>query len=635
MVLEGSADIQKTNELQAADSYDIGPRGQLVAASDLSAFDNIKTSGTALNPLYGMESIGAAIPVLVATGDEGGQHNIAVYTLPAGAVNGGVNLGAVVAGGMNVTFASFPFVTVRSPRQVRVVLVCVGARSAFTPRSQYGLYAVLYDPSAVTFGTLSIGHYDALGTGPNGEFGGGSMAVQLFPRWCIAYNNFAFLFGFDNHDATDGDGPNRVMFSNLGNPLKYGLDPQEQAILDGAPETDRAFTDSDAFTIGGAGEIARGGCVWSGKLFVGTNKGLHYIEGFGRESFLTNGAIPIRRSRNVIGPHAMVEGSDGLLYGVADDIGLWSYDGSVVEPIGIRLQDFASKSNGFWDLVWTDTSRTLAQFPGQTNQDLVWMLSDPELLQVWVVIPYCSISNGYGFGADTVVIKYHVATDGFTRQSFAGKILLHGTIFQREQTAIRQRFICAPGMTQNIQVYRQKANASVSPIMPSVLPDATFGEYAPHGPDGVGVTRKIYITIAWESASSLPLVFTVTPMADQKAAGSVIVVTITASGAPGTPADGDVWIDTSGTDTNLGNGTAGVIIPASPNDYLVRRWAAGRAKWDYMWSGGQQGTRMSIPVAYVPHRAARVKYRVQCTSAAGRFQLEDLGIEAATIRPDR
>jgi hypothetical protein len=96
-----------------------------------------------------------------------------------------------------------------------------------------------------------------------------------------------------------------------------------------------------------------------------------------------------------------------------------------------------------------------------------------------------------------------------------------------------------------------------------------------------------------------------------------------------------MWIDTSGTDMNLGNGTAGAIIPASPGDYIMKRWAAGRAKWDYVPSGGQQANRVSVPIAYTPIRGSRVKVRVVCVAANGRYQIEQLGLEPSTIRSDR
>ncbi|MDB4876466.1 MAG: hypothetical protein JWM41_2912 [Gemmatimonadetes bacterium] len=628
VVLEGSADAQRTDEVQAADSYDIGPRGQLVAASDKSNFFNVQDGAThPLTQLYGMDA--AQVPqgsFLIAIGDFSGNTYISTINID-GSSPGGTSTGAVLVGGISATFAEFPFTGVVDGKQKRVVLICLGARSGQNPRQAAGLYALVYDQAGPSYALQSIVHYDALGTGTNGEFPGGTRAAQLYPRGVIAYNNFAFLWGFDNHDATNGDGPNRLMFSNLGNPLKYGLDPAPLP----AVEADRAFTDSDAFTIGGAGEVIRAGCVWDGKLWLGTNQGLHYVAGFGRESFLTNGALPTAGSKNVIGPHCLIEGPDRLLHGVSDE-GHWIFNGGTTDPVFLKLHNFAGKSPGYFDQVWSDPSQA-AGFPGKTNQDLVWMLSVPELMQVWIVIPFCSIANGYGQGTDTIIIKYHCLTGGYTRQLFPNMTMAHGVLYRRDQTGPVQTFVCGTNLSTNLIRYGYRASGAASPVMCSVLPDATLGEYAPHGPDGVGVSRKLYLTLSWES-SSLPLVFTVTPTVDQKPAGPAIVLTIGAV-APVGPLDGDTWVDTSGTDTNLGNGTAGSFTPASPADFIVKRWAAGRAKWDYMPVGGEQGTRMSVPIAYTPHRGSRVKYRVQCTSAAGRFQIEGVGLEPTTIRSDR
>jgi hypothetical protein len=639
IVLEGSADSQSTDELREADSYDIGARGQLVAASDVSSFQNVTDGVNALSPVYGMCIIAVPqAPRLLFVGDAIGATNIAFNPL-TGASLGGTSPGATYAGGWNVSFSVFPYVD-PSGKQRRVVLVCISMRAAWGPKTggAIGLYAVIYNPGTGAFQTNPISDYDSLGTGAKGEYfqamaAPGTHGLQLFPRGIVEYNNHAFAWGFDIKDATTGDGPNRVMFSNLGNPLKWGFDPQAAAIAGGAAETDRAFEDSDAFTIGGSGSVIRAGCVWNGKLYLGTNEGLHSIEGWGRDSFKTNGANPVSASRNVIGLNAMIEGPDRKLYGVSDG-GLWVFNGSTVSPVGDNLRDYASKSIGYWDLIWTDASRTLLGFPGQTNQDLVWMLSDTETNQVWTVIPFCDAAAGYGFGADTVIIKFNTITGGFVRQVFSGKTLLHGALFKRDATATAQRFICAPGYTTNVAKYAAKATAATSPVMPTAMPTATFGEYSPHGADGTGSSRKIYLTFSWESAAALPLVFSVTPSVDGKAIGAAITLTIGPS-TPGSPADGDMWIDTSGTDMNLGNGTAGAIIPASPGDYIMKRWAAGRAKWDYVPSGGQQANRVSVPIAYTPIRGSRVKVRVVCVAANGRYQIEQLGLEPSTIRSDR
>lgn len=635
VVLEGSADAHRTDELAQCDGYDIGPRGQLVAASELGNFA-YTTGGTStpLVPLYGLGIIAAPrLPLMVFVGDEGGQTYYGFLTLN-GLSDSGTAVGATPAGGVLATFVAFPYVT--GGVQQWVMLVCIAARFFQHARDGWGLFAMEYDPASGTVAGEPIEKYDALGTGPDGEFTGGNLAVQLYPRFIAGYNNFAFLFGFDNHDATHGDGPTRVMFSNVGNPLKFGLDPEDGAVAEGTGPgpgggyDNHAFTDSDAFTMGGAGEVCRGACVWDSKLFVGTNRGLHYIEGFGRDDFMTNGALAVKQTRPIVGPHAIGEGPDGLLYGVAADVGLWAFDGSGTDPVGMKLRGYDTKSNGFWDLIWTDTTRTLLQFPGQSNQDLVWLLMMTELNQVWVVIPYCSIANGYGYGTDTVVLKYHVTTGGFSRQLFPGKILLAGTVFQAEQSAQKDTFVCAPGMAPNVQYYAHKINQSASPPMPSSLPVVTFGPYAPFGPDGTGVMRKRYLTLSWESAGALPLVFTLTPTIDGQTMPA-LTLTIGAT-QPGSPANGDVWVDTSGTDTNLGNGTAGSIIGSNPADYIIRRYITTWSGWRQVPGGGQQGTRISIPIAFDPRKGTRFSVQMVCTSAGARYQVEGFGEKPALVR---
>jgi hypothetical protein len=630
VVKEGSADVQRTDELQSADSYDIGPRGQLVAASDLADIRRIFDNG-GVSLLGHMLGIGQmripGLPLLIIVGD----NNVDTFVIKTQYAADGSDLNTqtiassagVIAGGSIVTMVAN--IAAFTPG-TRIALINIGARATAYPRTTPGLYILSYSPAA-TYALNPVSNYDALGTGTASEdTPGGTHGKQLYFRGIVGYNSHCFGWGFLNADATNGEGQNRLMFSNIGDMTKWGLDP-------GPAGTDRAFTDSDAIVIGSQGSVIRAGYVWNGRLWIGCNDGLYYVEGYGRESFTTNGFIAFSTAKNVIGPYAMVEGPDRMLYGVSDQ-GLWRFSDDENSLIGNKLRDFSEKSLGYWDLIWTDPTQPIGGYPGRTNQDLVWMLADPVMMQVWVVIPFCNAAQGYGQGTDTVIIKYHCLTGGFTRQVFTGQTLTAGTFFKRDPSAIPRRFVCSPGHDSNLRAYANQATANASPILPAVLPDATHGEYAPHGVDGVGVCRKLYLTLSWEAAASLPLVFTITPYVDQKVSGSVVHLSVQTTEPVG-PSDGDVWVDTSGTDTNLGNGTAGAFIPASPADYLVKRWSASRTKWDYVYVGGQQGARISVPIPYQPGRGTRVKYRVQCMSAAGRYQIEGLGIEPATIRSDR
>lgn len=630
VVLEGSPDSQRVDELSACDSYDLGPRGHLVAASDVTDFANLLGGfATQLAPIYGMTALASPQqPLLVFLGRRGTEMH-ANSILP----NGTSDVGTILStsnplAGFIATFAVFPYVD-KDGVQQRVTLMNLGARSFQEPNDYPGLWVGLYDGSSpFQQQIVAISNFDALGTGPMGEFGGGTMSRQLAFRGVIAYNNHAFGWGFDSRDTT-GDGPNRIMFSNIGNPLKWGRDPQEQAILDGDPETDRLFEDSDAIELGGSGDAIRAACVWAGKLWVGTNTGLYYVEGFGRESFRTNGSLPMATSRNVIGPHAMIEGPDRLLYGVSDE-GLWRTNGGEVHPVGDKLRDFGGFSNGWWDLIWTDALGTALAYPGRTNQDLVWMLNEPLRKQVWVVIPYCDSVNGYGYGLDTVVIKYHTQTGGFTRQVFLGQALTAGTVFKREAVAEEQIFVCDSADTDgNVKRYGYKATHASSPVLPTEKPTVTFGPYAPFGPNGTGVMRRKYLTIAWQG-DALPLVFSLTITIDGKEQ-TPITLTI-GPGEPSSPADGDRWVDTSGTDTNIGNLNAGTIIPADPGRFLVKRYKASWSKWVTISSGGQHGTRVTIPIGFPPSRGTRFTMECENTAASDRFQVENFSDRPAIVR---
>ena len=633
VVRVGSPNVQRTDEVLEADAFDIGARGQLVAASDLTQYADLRDEAVPSTGrwvhLYALSSIMLGqIPYALAVGqgtDGSGDaryytarvlRNVSPPPTPPINVVGGVtpSVSGVVA-----TTVQLPGAFETSGGTINAVLLNLGAREGYAPNTAPGLL-VATPTDGTALGGLpfgSIGQFDALGTGAQGEIATGTHGQALYFRGIIAYNNHVFGWGFDA-SATSGSGyagPNRLMFSNLGNPLKWGNDNQ------GAAGTDRAFTDSDAIVLGDAGELIRGGIVWNGKLYVGTNQQLHYIAGYGRNSFLTDGANPVTKSYNILGPKAVIEGPDQLLYQVSEQ-GLVRFDGASFEPIFKQLVDFHGGSAGYWGLIWFDDTQSDG-YPGKTNQDLVWTAVDWDREQVIVGIPYCDASSGVGPGSDTVLIKFHTRSGGFTRQVFSGVALTAAGYFRRAgaTSAVRMVGASTPGAILPTLHYAYQATQDVPPIMPTVLPSVTFGPYLPFGPDGTGVLQRAYLTLAWESSAALPIIFTITVEGDDETVDSY-TLTIGPS-APGSPADGDVWVDTSETDTNLGNADAGSVVPAR-HGYLVktRRWST----WLLIPGGGDRGTRMTVPLPLTRTRASRTTIRAVCTSAAGRFEVEDLGI---------
>ncbi len=634
--LSGAPDVQAASELSACDAYDVGDRGQLVVASDLTTFAKMTAGngGSGMSPMYGVyASAEPTAPIVIAIGDlAAGDGNKTRYStiftdasIDAGGPVDTTALANVRASGRIVTFAEFPYENASSA-QIRAVLVCVAARAHEAPGVAPGLYVFAYNPADLSYTFLPIAHYDALGTGPGGEFTGGSDAQQLTPRGIAVYNSHAFMWGSQGGPIPPFslpvvlDAPNRLSFSNIGNPLKWGNDPQSDAVADGGPESNRQFEDSDAIIVQGEGTVIRYCYPWAGKLWIGTNKVLHYLEGFGRESFQTNGALEIRKSRNVIGPNSMIEGPDGLLYGVSSE-GLWVTNGGSVDLIGARLRNFNGFSPGYWDQIWTDPSADPTTYPGVTNQDLVWMFSDRDANQVVVVIPHCNISAAQGAGADTIAIRYSVNTGGFTRQEFPGLLLTAGSQLTRESLAVAANYVAdSSDNAHNLKRYRFKATNADAPVLPTALPDVTFGEYAPFGPNGAGMMRRKYVTVAWSDAG-LPLAWDLTLTVDGR---DVDVVRLTIGpDAPVSPNDGDMWVDTSGTDTNLGNATAGVFTPANASDFLFRRWKASWNKWVKCPGGGQIGTRVTVPISFKPRRGSRFKVRMKAVTVTARYQVEN------------
>jgi hypothetical protein len=465
-----------------------------------------------------------------------------------------------------------------------------------------------------------ISLYDALGTGNAGQYPNGTHAVQLYFRGIAGYNNTLFGWGFDNSDPLYGDGPARLMFSAVGNPYMWGNDNLA------AVGTDRPFSDTDAITVGSAGEAIVSCIASHGKLYIATNRGLHYLSGYGRDSWQTDGTTGVAQSLDVIGPNAMIEGPDGLLYGVSSR-GLWrlntiSYFTVPVEHLYRKLIKFDGTSPGYWDYITTNPTAG-AGYPGMSNADLVWMYSDVTNMQVCTVIPFCNLD---GSGNGTVIIKYHTESGGFTRQFISPNNVSFtaGAVFKR--TAINPA-VTVFGDSGGGNGLTVRQYPPLNPSNTNTNGAITFGEYAPFGPDGEGVCRVCYLVLSWVP-DALPITGTITPSVDQRVFATV---NLTISPImPSSPSDGDIWVDTSGTDPNLGNATSGAIVVAL-NDYLVKTW---KASWSTWWivprSGGAKGSRNGIPIAFTAQRGTRVKLALTL-SAADKVQVEGLGLDPSVI----
>jgi hypothetical protein len=679
VVLAGAAGTRQISEVLDADSYDIGSRGALVCTSDATPYvvlDDV--SDDPWSALYGLGSVsilqltaavaigvgdfedsgftrrtgnydsptpgylfsvfmrtGAASPVPWSGGAYADAHPVAhyfggvvgTYDAPEPLPQGVVVTSAIFPGLFWVRFAEAGGSPPADAQQIALMLVCVGAREGTAPNTAPGLYALCFIPGTgppLAVYACPIMRFDALGTGGagllsvpvadggEGQSKGGSNAIAMWPRGVIIYNDHAFIWGYDSSDLNYGDGPNRVMFSNLGAPLKWGNDNQNVAGVD------RPFTDSDAIVLGDAGEIIRGAIKWNGKLWFGTNQQLHYIGGFGRDSFLTDGATPVAKAYNIVGPYALIEGPDRKLYGVCDQ-GLWSTaDGENYAPLFLKLVDFNQQSRGYWDEIWTDLTQNPLTYPGTTNQDLVWMAVDWNRHQVVVGIPFCSIANGYGIGNDTVVIKYNVATGGFTRQVFPGVQYTAASYMRRagQQPDVRLLGTATVGAS-TIDCYSQPPSAGEPNPMPTTLPSATIGPYAPFGPNGKGVLRRAYLTLSWMNAASLPIVFQLSTTIDEAAVDS-FGLTISPT-VPAGPAFGDLWVDTSQTDPSIGNETSTSTIVAR-GGYLLKTWQS--SGWVMVAGMGNQGARSLIPMGLTRIAGTWYTLSLNCTSAAGRFQIE-------------
>ena len=409
IIRAGSPDAQETSELLRADGVDVGPRGQLVAASAPTDYVSLKdvTNAAFWDQLYalGRGIIGQRSRV-IAVGNKNLQYQIA-WIDREGSASPVPNAQVIALGvphllanpGINVSIVNMPAVAGGLER----IFVNAGAREGFYPNTAPGLHVLVFDLFPVAYPIT--GFQSLANVPPNTK--------QLYFRGIAPYNNYLWGWGYDSADGVNFDGPCRLMFSNPGDGGRWGND--NQSVL-----ANRLFTDSDAVILGGSGEIIRGALSWNERLFIGTNQKLHFVAGYGRDTFLTDGSNPVSDSFSIVGARALLEGPDKMLYGVAEKSGLWVLAPSgAPDPVGLKLVDFNGRSRGYWDCIWTDPTQ-LTDYPGKTNRDLVWTIAEHDTKQVIVGIPWCNAVAGYGYGLDTVVIKYHTHTGGFTRQVFAG-----------------------------------------------------------------------------------------------------------------------------------------------------------------------------------------------------------------------
>lgn len=642
VVLVEHPDAGRTDELREAKGFDLGARGALVLSGRESDYVNVQTTTPAnFTRTWGIAAgvlSGASPGSLLVVGSEQtggtGQKPCAAEVAAEGATS---PVGAAYlwdefavtgklcqATGMLMTAVSVPYY---GSQVTNPLLVCLASREAMNvaPRNGFGLAALatLGGVGPLLYGLNNI---DGLGTGAYSEEGvAGTKGKHLYFRWIVAYNNHVFGAGFDNRDATYGWGRNRLMFSNLGRPLKWGNDDQGTG--------NRDYSDTDALEIGGAGESLRAGYAWNGRLWLATNRSLHWVQGYGRQTFQTDGVTSAVRL-NATGPYAMIEGPDDALY-LLTTHGLVRYDGNSADDLWRKLRAPGGRSPGWWDLIWYDGSAgaVFTYYPGTTNQDLCWLASDRDARQVWVVIPFCNASTGYGRGDDTVVLKYHVDTGGWTRQVFTGQCYTAGCILPRERDANATTLLGQSEPTvgalaitgTTVQRYAHRASLAAEPT-PTTSAQAILGDYAFAGPAGAQVTRRVYLTLGWPSASALPLALDCVFAVDEQPVDTVRL-TIDDS-APVGPNTGDLWLDTSGADAVLGVGVAGSLVGAAA-DYVLKTWRNGA--WYHVPGAGQIGTRVTVPVPFAPRRGARLRVTVTLVAASARFWLEGVALKPTTL----
>ncbi len=264
-VVEGAAGTRRIDEVLVADSVDIGPRGALVCTSDVSDYVLLKDGAAAPAPWTRIFGLISAMPgfsqaKVIAVGQgtvrnfPGWPYGPTYILRDVARENETTPLGVPIqfefapiathapeppsAEGACITGLSWPGAWwIPVGQQVNIAFINIGAREGYAPRSNalFGLWVLLLATGGGPIGLRPIKSFNALGTGPLGDgvllppippgtYDTGNKSQQLYFRGVIAYNNFLFGWGFDSADTVAGDGPTRVMFCNLGRPLKWGND---------------------------------------------------------------------------------------------------------------------------------------------------------------------------------------------------------------------------------------------------------------------------------------------------------------------------------------------------------------------------------------------------------------------------
>jgi hypothetical protein len=225
--------------------------------------------------------------------------------------------------------------------------------------------------------------------------------------------------------------------------------------------------------------------------------------------------------------------------------------------------------------------------------------------------------------ADTVIIKYNVLTGGFTRQVFLNKSFhFSGVVVKR--SAVNPDtilFVNSPAVPDANTIYRYRFRAT-----PGVASCCTNvdrrGRVLAVRPDGLRrLPRSVPDALVGERRA-LPIVVTLTPFVDQQQLENV-VLSIQAA-APGAPADGDLWLDTSAPTPTSGTRQRARSFQQLA-DYVCSSAGSRLGEMgDRPGGGGEKGTRATIPIAFKPC-AVRASSSPQRSLDAGRVSIEVLG----------